>query len=147
MFFEKKYLFFLSTFLFILPAKADLARLDGIGCINTNGAYYLPCSSPSYTASSDFWKATCGATNSIPIEGVAYCGQSGSIGNTSNSLTAGNSCWCKIVYPFISSWAYIGALGSGACPTDCASWCATAMTSTDSSYVSFKTAISNTLSI
>lgn len=111
-------------FPFLMLSLPTIAGVNSNGCIATPGGY-IPCSSAS-TDNNNSWQATCGTSNNFNVKGVAICGQSGSSGNTSSTITLGGSgCWCKIVYPFITvRWIYAEPSSSGDCNSNCASWCA-----------------------
>lgn len=130
-------------FPFLMLSLPTIAGVNSIGCIATSGGY-IPCRSAS-TENNNSWQATCGTNGDFAVKGVAICGQSGSSGNTSSTITLGGSgCWCKIVYPFITKyWIYASPTGSGSCDSKCASWCADAIRSSNA----FRQAVANNLSL
>ena len=76
------------------------------------------------------WSVTC---NSLPVQGVAFCGdQNGvSLGATSDNITtiatsnANLYCWCKMTSPAVSRWVFVGSTGgSDYCANTCAAQCA-----------------------
>ena len=88
------------------------------------------CTSYSGADGQSNWSATCGG---IEIQGVAFCGSQngGSAGakseNVTTSLTSDDNryCWCKMVSPAVSSWAFVSlSTTAGGCVYDCASICA-----------------------
>ena len=135
----------ISIFLFpfLMLSLPTIAGVNSSGCIATSGGY-IPCSSAS-TDNNNSWQARCGTSNNFNVKGVAICGQSGSSGNTSSTITLGGSgCWCKIVYPFITKyWIYASPLSSGECSSNCASWCADSIRSSNA----FRQAVAGNLSL
>lgn len=135
----------ISIFLFpfLMLSLPTIAGVNSNGCIATSGGY-IPCRSAS-TDNNNSWQATCGTNGHFNVKGVAICGQSGSSGNTVSTITLGGSgCWCKIVYPFITKyWIYTSPTGSGSCSSNCASWCADSMRSSNA----FRQAVADNLSL
>ena len=88
------------------------------------------CTSRSGATGQSNWSATCGG---IEIQGVAFCGSQdgGSVGTKSETVTTGltsddnKNCWCKMVSPAVSSWAFNrSAPSAGNCAYNCAIGCA-----------------------
>ena len=64
------------------------------------------------------WSVTC---NRIPVKGIAVIADN-NVDDVADSLTHinGSQCWCKIVSPVVSKWAWVSVTTKPYCAIECA---------------------------
>lgn len=113
-------------------------------CLKLNASTTPSVTTPaSYTVN---WTATSDGT---AISGISHCSSStGSISSTASALTISSTiadnkyCWCRILSPADSWWAYATAYASD---TTCYSGCAAACASTFQSNQTFRASLINSM--
>lgn len=80
------------------------------------------------TAYTPYAEVSCkNADGTIPVRMLAMCSSTsgGSVGAYRSSLStnnvSNNYCWCRVIWPAVSYWVYVGYQGS--CTTNCAPVC------------------------
>ena len=81
----------------------------------------ITCADPVFQTSSYDWSVTC---NRLPIQGIAVAADNGDddVADSVSSANGITECWCKIVSPVVTKWAWASHVVTGhqSCSYACA---------------------------